>query len=256
MARCGLASCTSFRYRHPRVPLCAVPPIREPNRNEFQTQKWVQTFVTRYGQPDHNVHTLFSVASVAARRCQSLRAETMLETDNRVYTIGHSNRSLEDFLALLKEFDIQALADIRSQPGSLKFPHFNLENLETVLPAHGVRYIWLPKLGGRRRARKGFDSPNTGLSSQGFRSYADYMCEEDFRQGVGKLLSVASESRTAYMCAEALYWRCHRLILSDYLVAQGIEVLHILGPKNLRSHKITEGALVTQQGNVVYPAIP
>ncbi len=180
----------------------------------------------------------------------------MLETDNRVYTIGHSNRSLEDFLALLKEFDIQALVDIRSQPGSRKFPHFNLENLETILPGHGVRYLWLPKLGGRRKARKGFDSPNMGLTTSGFRSYADYMGEEEFRKGVGELLSVASESRTAYMCAEALYWRCHRRLLSDYLVAQGVEVLHILGPKNLRSHTITEGALVTQQGNVIYPAIP
>jgi uncharacterized protein (DUF488 family) len=180
----------------------------------------------------------------------------MLETDNRVYTIGHSNRSLEDFLALLKEFAIQALADIRSQPDSRKFPHFNLENLETVLPRHGVEYLWLPKLGGRRRTRKGFDSPNKGLTSSGFRSYADYMCEEDFRQGVEQLLSVASEARTAYMCAEALYWQCHRRLLSDYLVAQGVEVLHILGPKNVRPHKITEGTLVTQQGNVFYPAIP
>jgi uncharacterized protein (DUF488 family) len=179
----------------------------------------------------------------------------MMAAEICIYTIGHSNRSLEDFLALLKEFDIQALADIRSQPGSRKFPHFNLENLETVLPGHGVRYIWLPKLGGRRRTRKGFQSPNMGLTSPGFRSYADYMGEEEFRQGVVELLSVASESRTAYMCAEALYWQCHRRLLSDYLVAQGVVVLHMLGPKNLQSHKITEGALVTQQGNVVYPAI-
>ena len=155
----------------------------------------------------------------------------MVAADIRIYTIGHSNRSLEDFLALLKEFDMQALADIRSQPGSRKFPHFNLENLETVLPAHGMRYIWLPKLGGRRKTRKGFDSPNMGLTSPGFRSYADYMGEEEFRQGVVELLSVASESRTAYMCAEALYWQCHRRLLSDYLVAQGVEVLHILGSR-------------------------
>ena len=94
-----------------------------------------------------------------------------------------------------------------------------------------------------------------GLTSPGFRSYADYMGEEEFRKGVVELLSVASESRTAYMCAEALYWQCHRRLLSDYLVAQGVEVLHILGSKNLRSHKITEGALVTQEGNVIYPAM-
>lgn len=212
-----------------------------------------KTGLLRYRHPGHDVHTLFRGVSVSPRELQSLRVETMLVTDNRVYTIGHSNRSLDDLVALLKEFDIHALVDIRSQPGSRKFPHFNLENLETVLPGHGVRYIWLPKLGGRRRTRKGFDSPNMGLTSPGFRSYADYMGEEEFRQGVVELLSVASESSTAYMCAEALYWQCHRRLLSDYLVAQGVEVLNILGPKNLRSHKITEGALVTQQRNVIYP---
>jgi uncharacterized protein (DUF488 family) len=179
----------------------------------------------------------------------------MVEAGICIYTIGHSNRSLEDFLALLKEFDIRALADIRSQPSSRKFPHFNRENLETVLPGYDVNYLWLPKLGGRRRTRKGFDSPNMGLTSPGFRSYADYMSEEEFRKGVGELLSIASESTMAYMCAEALYWRCHRRLLSDYLVAQGVLVRHILGHKSLRAHEITEGAVVTQEGNVIYPAI-
>lgn len=176
-----------------------------------------------------------------------------MEADISIYTIGHSNRSLEDFLALLKEFDIQALADIRSHPGSRKFPHFNRESLEAVLPEHGVKYLWLPKLGGRRKTRKGFESPNMGLTSPGFRSYADYMGEEEFRQGVRELLTLASESKTAYMCAEALYWQCHRRLVSDYLVARCVEVLHILGPKSLRPHKLTEGALVTEEGDVIYP---
>src|SRR5271169_4829789 len=101
----------------------------------------------------------------------------MVEADIRIYTIGHSNRSLEDFVALLKGFEIQAVADIRSLPGSRKFPHFDRENLETILPLNGIKYLWLPKLGGLRRTRKGFDSPNMGLTSPGFRSYADYMSE-------------------------------------------------------------------------------
>ncbi len=180
----------------------------------------------------------------------------MVEAEIVIYTIGHSNRSLEDFLALLSEFGIQTIADIRSQPGSRKFPHFNLENLELVLPRNDMAYLWLPKLGGRRRTRKGFDSPNMGLISSGFRSYADYMREEEFRQGVGELLAIASESRTAYMCAEALYWRCHRRLLSDYLVARGLQVMHVLGPKSLRPHQISERAVITERGDVIYPAMP
>jgi uncharacterized protein (DUF488 family) len=180
----------------------------------------------------------------------------MREAGIRIYTIGHSNRSLEEFLALLKEFDIEALVDIRSQPGSRKFPHFNMEKLQIVLSRHGVRYLWLPKLGGRRHARKGFVSPNMGLTSPGFRSYADYMTEKEFREGVDELLSVASESRTAYMCAEAVFWRCHRRLLSDYLLVHGAQVLHIFGPKTLRPHQITDGAQVTPERNVIYPVIP
>jgi len=172
----------------------------------------------------------------------------------RLYTIGHSNRSFEDFLALLKNWEVQTLADIRSLPGSRKFPHFDRENLEKLLPEQGVTYVWLPKLGGLRRKAKGLDSPNSGLTSPGFRNYADYMISEEFRDGVQELLTIASKSVTAYMCAEALYWRCHRRLLSDYLVAGGAEVLHILGPKSLRSHEMTRGAAVTSTGDVIYPA--
>jgi uncharacterized protein (DUF488 family) len=173
----------------------------------------------------------------------------------QLYTIGHSNRSLDDFLHLSATFGIQSLVDIRSLPGSRKHPHFNRENLQKVLPEHGMEYIWLKRLGGLRSRRKGFDSPNTGLTSPGFRNYADYMATDEFLQGVEELLDIAKRATAAYMCAEALFWRCHRRLLSDYLVAHGVTVLHILGPKSLQPHQLSRGATVTSEGLVMYPAV-
>jgi uncharacterized protein (DUF488 family) len=170
-----------------------------------------------------------------------------------IYTIGHSNHAFEEFISLLEAYEIFTITDIRSFPGSRKFPHFNRTNLETSLPERGAEYLWIPKLGGRRSIRKGFESPNTGLTSLGFRAYADYMATEEFRDGVNELLSAAFKSRTAYMCAEALHWRCHRRLLSDYLTAHGIEVLHIMGPKNLVTHKLSKEAVVTAERAVIYP---
>lgn len=172
-----------------------------------------------------------------------------------LYTLGHSTRSLEEFLSLLSRQGIQTLADIRSLPGSRKFPHFDRENLERVLPEHGVAYVWLRALGGLRRVRKDFDSPNAGLTSPGFRAYADYMASDEFLTGVQELLQIAAGSVTAVMCAEAVYWRCHRRLLSDFLVAHGVEVLHMLGPKSLQSHRMSQGAMVTPQKTVIYPTV-
>jgi uncharacterized protein (DUF488 family) len=169
-----------------------------------------------------------------------------------IYTIGHSNRSWEDFAALLERFAIRTVADIRSLPGSKKFPHFDLENMGKALFDQGLKYVWLPKLGGLRRVRKGFESPNIGLTSPGFRAYADYMAAPEFLDGVEELLNVASESATTIMCAEALYWRCHRRLLSDYLVAHGVGVSHIQGLNNLIPHKMTQGAMITPEGHVLY----
>lgn len=171
-----------------------------------------------------------------------------------LYTIGHSNRSWEDFVVLLKKYAIRTVADIRSLPGSKKFPRFDRENMEKSLFDLGLKYIWLPKLGGLRRARKGFESPNIGLTNSGFRAYADYMTTPEFLEGVEELLIAASESATTIMCAEALYWRCHRRLLSDYLVGHSIDVSHILGIKNLALHKMTEGAMITPEGHVLYLA--
>ncbi len=169
-----------------------------------------------------------------------------------IYTIGHSNRSWEDFIALLETFAIRTVADIRSLPGSKKFPHFDRENMEKSLSDLELKYIWLPKLGGLRRAQKGFESPNIGLTNPGFRAYADYMATPEFLEGVEELLGPASEGATAIMCAEAVFWRCHRRLLSDYLVAHGVEVCHILGPNNLAPHKMTQGAEITPSGQVIY----
>jgi uncharacterized protein (DUF488 family) len=171
-----------------------------------------------------------------------------------IYTIGHSNRSWEDFIALLEKFAIRTVADIRSLPGSKKFPHFDRENMEKSLSGLGLKYIWMPKLGGLRRVQKGFESPNIGLTNQGFRAYADHMTTPEFLEGVDELLILASESATTIMCAEALYWRCHRRLVSDYLVGHGIGVSHILGINNFTSHKTTKGAAVTSEGHVLYLA--
>ena len=172
----------------------------------------------------------------------------------QIFTIGHSNRTREDFLALLKEFGIETVADIRRYPGSRKFPHFNRETLQEALKAEGVNYIWFESLGGRRHGEKNAESKNTGLKSPAFRNYADYMATGEFRQGIEKLLEAAGESKTAIMCAEALYWRCHRRLVCDYLAAHNVEVRHILESGKLLEHNMTAGAVVTEGGDVIYPS--
>ena len=172
----------------------------------------------------------------------------------RIFTIGHSNRTWEDFLALLKEFGIETVADIRRYPGSRKFPHFNRESLEGTLKANEINYLWFEALGGRRHGEKNTESKNMGLRSPAFRNYADYMATEEFRGAIGKLLEMATASVTAIMCAEALYWRCHRKLVSDYLALHNVEVKHILEGGKLLEHNLTAGAVVTEGGDVIYPS--
>jgi uncharacterized protein (DUF488 family) len=168
-----------------------------------------------------------------------------------VLTIGHSNHPLDRFLALLARHGVEALADIRRFPGSRKHPHFHRDSLAAVLEESGVEYHWLEALGGRRPKQRD-ESPNLGLENQGFRNCADHMLTDEFREGVEKLLEVARQMRTAIMCAEGLFWQCHRRLVGDFLVANGVIVQHIMPDGELRPHKLTTGAVV-ENGRVTYP---
>ncbi len=168
-----------------------------------------------------------------------------------VLTIGHSNHPLERFLALLARHEVEALEDVRRFPGSRKHPHFHRDNLAAALPKFGVEYHWLEALGGRRQHQQG-ESPNWGLENKSFRNYADYMLTSEFREGVRTLLEIARQKRTAIMCAEGLFWRCHRRLVSDFLVANGVTVQHIMPTGELRPHQLTSGAVI-EGGQVTYP---
>jgi len=168
----------------------------------------------------------------------------------RLFTIGHSTRSVEELIEVLQAHGIQTLVDIRSFPMSRRLPHFNREALEKSLGEAGIRYIWMKELGGRRKKIRD-DSPNVALRSPSFRNYADYMLSEDFEQAIEELLRLADHSRTAYMCAERLYFRCHRMLVSDWLVAHGHEVLHIDGTGPAKPHQLMDEARVID-GQVIY----
>ena len=172
-----------------------------------------------------------------------------------LYTIGHSNISIGEFLALLQAFHIELVADIRQFPSSRRYPHFNQKPLEDTLAENGVEYRWFQGLGGRRHSSVK-DSPNTGLRVEGFRNYADYMMSPAFHEAVAELTEAASSKTTAVMCAEKLYWKCHRRILSDYLLAQNFEIIHIIDLRNTKIHKLSEGALITSDKQVLYPPAP
>ena len=152
-----------------------------------------------------------------------------------LYSIGHSTRSLEEFLQLLKTYGIERVADIRRFPGSRRYPHFSSEALASSLAEHDIAYIHLPSLGGRRKPLQ--DSENSGMRSEQFRGYADHMNTDEFRAGVATLLG--SDRRTAFMCAEAVPWRCHRNLLSDDLFRRGIEVIHIIDEKKSQPHALS-----------------
>jgi uncharacterized protein (DUF488 family) len=156
-------------------------------------------------------------------------------------TIGHSTRELPDFLALLERHGVRQVVDVRTFPGSRRYPQFNRETLGAALEEVGIHYVHLPELGGRRRARP--DSTNTRWRNAGFRGYADYMEEPEFRRGIDRLISLGSAATTAVMCAEAVPWRCHRSLISDALVARGVAVHHILDD-GANPHALTRFARV------------
>ena len=151
-----------------------------------------------------------------------------------VWTIGHSTRPIDAFLELLTAHGVEAIADVRRYPGSRRHPQFGREALQAALEHNGFGYLWIPRLGGRRTPRK--DSKNTQWRSAAFRGYADYTETEEFAAGLAELLDLATGKRTAIMCAELLWWQCHRMIVSDVLRARGIEVLHIMDATPAQPH--------------------
>jgi uncharacterized protein (DUF488 family) len=187
----------------------------------------------------------------------------------RIWTIGHSTRTIDEFVSLLKENEINLLADVRAWPGSKRYPHFNKEALEESLSAQGIRYEHFPELGGKRKSKP--DSRNTAWRNASFRGYADYMETEPFQKGIERLLALTRNdglgSRrnkhdgweavtpcpTSIMCAEAVWWRCHRSLVADYLKARGVEVLHILSANKVEPHPFTPAARIVN-GELSYEA--
>jgi uncharacterized protein (DUF488 family) len=167
-----------------------------------------------------------------------------------LYTIGHSTRTLEDLIESLQAHAIQTLVDIRAFPMSRRLPQFNREALEKSLPAAGIRYVWMKALGGYRKKTRD-ESPNIALRNASFRNYADYMLSLEFESAAAELIALAQESRTAYMCAERVYFRCHRMLVSDWLVAHGHEAMHIDGKGPVKSHNLTAEARMID-GELVY----
>jgi uncharacterized protein (DUF488 family) len=167
-----------------------------------------------------------------------------------LYTVGHSTRSFDDLIETLQAPAIKTLVDIRAFPMSRRLPQFNRESLENTLPSAGIRYVWMKALGGyRKKIRE--DSPNVALRNESFRNYADYMLTAEFEGTMAELLAMATHSPTAYMCAERLYFRCHRMLVSDWLVAHGHEVMHIDGTGPVKPHKLTAEARIVD-GELIY----
>jgi uncharacterized protein (DUF488 family) len=167
------------------------------------------------------------------------------------WSVGHGARPLGDFLATLGAADIEALVDIRSQPGSRRHPQFGARPLEAALGEVGIAYLHLPELGGRREPRA--DSPHRALRVTAFRGYADHMGSPEFARGYERLTSSARESRTAFMCAETLWWRCHRRLIADRLTVDGWTVTHLLAPGKIEPHTLWDAAR-TLDGHLVYDA--
>ena len=167
-----------------------------------------------------------------------------------LYTVGHSTRSLDDLIETLQAHSIQTVVDIRAFPMSRRLPQFNRESLEKSLPVAGIHYVWMKALGGyRKKSRE--DSPNTGLRNASFRNYADYMLTTEFESAMAELVALAEGSRTAYMCAERVYFRCHRMLVSDWLVAHGHAVMHIDGTGPVKPHRLTAEARMLE-GKLIY----
>ncbi len=175
----------------------------------------------------------------------------MAQNKLELYTIGHSTRSLEEMVEILKSANVGLLVDVRTVPRSRHTPQFNKDRLQRQLPAMGIEYRHLPELGGFRQSI-GEASPNTGWRNKGFRGFADYMLTDAFTQALNDLIQIAREQRAAIMCAEAVPWRCHRSLIADALLIRGIQVQHLMGVDKAQSHELTSFAKVDGE-SIVYP---
>ena len=169
-----------------------------------------------------------------------------------IWTIGHSTRTIEEFVGILRHYQIEILVDVRHFPGSRRLPHFNKVALHDALVAVGIRYEHLVELGGRHPVRS--DSHNVAWRNASFRGYADYMETEAFQDGVEHLLGIARAGRTAIMCSEAVWWRCHRSMIADYLKARGCQVFHILSMTKVQVHPYTSAARLVE-GQLSYAGV-
>jgi uncharacterized protein (DUF488 family) len=167
-----------------------------------------------------------------------------------IFTIGHSTHPLGKFLELLGAHNIAALADVRSFPSSRRWPHFNQDALRESIERAGLEYHWIKRLGGRRHQVRP-DSPHTAWEHPAFRAYADYADTEEFSRGLEELIAIARRARTAYMCSEGLWWRCHRRLISDRLLVPGWRVMHILPSGKLSEHSLPDFASVVD-GRLIY----
>ncbi len=172
-----------------------------------------------------------------------------------LYTVGHSSRSFEEFLSLLRAHGISRIVDVRTVPKSRRVPWFNKEELAPALNKANIRYAHLPELGGLRHSKK--DSINLGWKNASFRGFADYMATPEFEKGLEKLNEMLPSLKTAVMCAEAVPWRCHRSLIADVETARGVSVVHLLSPTSTRPHEMTPFAKVDKKSNppkITYPA--
>ena len=167
-----------------------------------------------------------------------------------LYTIGHSTRTLDELIEALQAHAIKTLVDIRAFPVSRRLPHFNRENLEQALGGKGIQYVWMKALGGYRKKSRD-DSPNIALRNASFRNYADYMLTAEFQDAAADLVQLAERAPTAYMCAERVYFHCHRMLVSDYLVSHGHDVQHIDATGPTKPHRLTAEAR-TIDGQLIY----
>jgi uncharacterized protein (DUF488 family) len=168
-----------------------------------------------------------------------------------IWTIGHSTKSLDEFIAMLRSFQIELVADIRRFPGSRRYPHFNKDVLQVSLSENNIDYVHIEKLGGRRKPLK--DSHNTGWRVVAFRGYADYMETQDFIDALKDLELLGSKKRVAYMCSEAVWWSCHRALVSDYLKFKGWIVMHIMAPGKAEEHPYTKPAIIKEDKLIYKP---